>query len=53
MKIMAEYYDEKYCIEIPDDSCIDDAVYAVKKLLFCMGYAHKNIEEVFGEEECA
>lgn len=42
---------ETYTFEVPMDSDIEDWGYLVKKILYCVGFAHENIQDLFGDED--
>jgi len=51
LKITVESFGEVYSIETSGENNINDMVIILKKLLYCIGYQHANIEEVLGEKE--
>lgn len=45
MKITVQHYDSEFSLTEPDDITIDEAVTLMRKILFCLGYSIKNIND--------
>lgn len=45
MKITIEHYNETITIERPDELCIEDIPPLFRKICYCLGFHHNNIND--------
>lgn len=48
--IRVEAYGEKFTFEFAGDNDIHDVAIVLKKMLCCIGFANKNIEDLFCDD---